>query len=114
MATAIHPGRSLCCAMCYPVFHIVSGDLRMALILHLVQLVEASTWGRGNEHAQVKDITAFCSAGFISPSHSSVFTVESIFSAFQLLAHSPWVLASPHGGSLKCESHASDSLGLII
>lgn len=41
MATAIHPGRSLCCAMCYPVFHIVSGDLRMALILHLVQLVEA-------------------------------------------------------------------------
>lgn len=48
-----------------------------------------------------------------SPSHSSVSTVESIFGAFQLLAHSPWVLASP-GGSLKCESHVSHLLGLII
>lgn len=91
MATAIHLARSLCCAMCYPVLHIVSDDLRTALILHLVPAHGGSTWGEATSMPRSKTPLLLVLQD-PSPTHSSVFTVESIFSAFQLLAHSPWVL----------------------
>lgn len=53
-----------------------------------------STWGEATSMARSKTSLLFVLQDS-SPSHSSVSTVESIFSAFQLLAHSPWVLASP-------------------
>lgn len=94
MATAVHPARSLRCAMCYPVFHVVSGGLRMALILHLVPVHGGSPWGEATSMPRSKTSLFFVLQDS-SPSHSSAFTVESIFSAFQLPAHSPWVWASP-------------------
>lgn len=94
MVTATHPVRSMWCAMCYPVFHIISGDWRMAPILHLASAHGGSMWEMRSLHVQAKAITEFCSAELIFLGQPDLhrgrhFQCVSAFSTFSSASASP-------------------------